>query len=489
MADILRVTTPLTSTSNANMQPRTTAPDTASVFSLQDPQRVIHTHNQSELQQQNTGLLAGEETPSILMSLLRDPAVAVSYLKSLSTMEEIFRLVPANNKALSAEVEQMFSAILLNPDDVVAELLTQQQQATSFRGELFDFLRGICDAAQRQENGAQNAQTQGAQEGAFGVTSGTETVYTAVATLLKAINSAQSRSDILDAIANGLGYLRENLSASDMLSSELDSLIAQFKSPQAAANFPQLKTQVQQLMRSIQGNLLNNPKLEKTLSMMTYNLSRFNSSNEFVSEAAYRLRSMLPEAQQQKLIDLVNEYFMTNDRNASDRSQVMDNLTSLIRSSAQNEESLNSAAKTDAVLQSLLSSPCNFTPLLHFIVPMQFEDLNAFSEIWINPEHGPVGSESDGKSGTHLLMVIDIEGSGRFEAEFFVADKTVDFLLLTPAGLENSYAPLSKAVPKILAHTDYKAGQMRVEPLTRPRSLMDVFKNLPYKRMGVDVKV
>ena len=37
--------------------------------------------------------------------------------------------------------------------------------------------------------------------------------------------------------------------------------------------------------------------------------------------------------------------------------------------------------------------------------------------------------------------------------------------------------------------TGYQFGEMRVDRLERPRSLMDVFRSLPYKRTGVDVKI
>jgi len=37
--------------------------------------------------------------------------------------------------------------------------------------------------------------------------------------------------------------------------------------------------------------------------------------------------------------------------------------------------------------------------------------------------------------------------------------------------------------------TGYRFGEIRVDRLDRPRSLMDVFKSLPYKRTGVDVTI
>ena len=40
----------------------------------------------------------------------------------------------------------------------------------------------------------------------------------------------------------------------------------------------------------------------------------------------------------------------------------------------------------ESVIHSLLSSPSNFTPLLHFIAPIDDGQSKAFGEMWINPD-------------------------------------------------------------------------------------------------------
>lgn len=44
-------------------------------------------------------------------------------------------------------------------------------------------------------------------------------------------------------------------------------------------------------------------------------------------------------------------------------------------------------------------------------------------------------------------------------------------------------------LPKLISDTKYKIGKTKVEPLVQSRSLMEVFKSLPYKRVGVDVTI
>ena len=87
------------------------------------------------------------------------------------------------------------------------------------------------------------------------------------------------------------------------------------------------------------------------------------------------------------------------------------------------------------------------------------------------------------------MMVIDVESVGRFEAEFFVHDGIIDFSLFCPDGTQAGYEELMRSMPKLLYGTEYRIGTTRVAPLENTRSLMDVFKSLPYRRVGVDVKI
>ena len=164
-------------------------------------------------------------------------------------------------------------------------------------------------------------------------------------------------------------------------------------------------------------------------------------------------------------------------------------MVKLISQQADSSKSISDSAKLEGMLHSMLSSPCNFTPLLHFILPVQYDEMRAFAEIWINPESDEKDMPDEVSSGMHILMVIDVDSIGRYEAEFFVYNKTIDFLLFCPKGYEAGYDELMRSMQKILYGTEYRIGKTQVAELEKTRSLMDVFKSLPYRRVGVDVKV
>jgi hypothetical protein len=88
-------------------------------------------------------------------------------------------------------------------------------------------------------------------------------------------------------------------------------------------------------------------------------------------------------------------------------------------------------------------------------------------------------------------MVIDVEVLGRFEVDLQIRDRVIDLSLHCPDGMESRFTDMMTSLPYIIRTMDtpYRLGRMEIETLDHPRSLMEVFKTLPYKRMGVDVLI
>ena len=178
------------------------------------------------------------------------------------------------------------------------------------------------------------------------------------------------------------------------------------------------------------------------------------------------------------------------------RSRIMDTLAEII-AKQDRETPMNSlnGDKIDKIITSLLSSPCNYTPLLHFVIPVDYQGMKAFSELWIDPkdEGQKGGRDSAGDSGrtdhVHVLITFDIPGIGQMEAEFMMAGRELGFHLYCPESYAGIFEALVPEFRSIMEEHGYRAMDIEVERMDHVRSLMEVFKNLPFKRTGVDVKI
>ena len=580
LADILKITTPLINR-NQEVTPKP-AIEPTSPFQLHDLSKVLKPYNQRDILPQNT-LLNEADSPEILLDLLKDPGVTVTYLKNIFMLEEIFKLLPQNNMTLTKEIENLYHDLLLPHHEIAGELILQEQESTVFRGEFFDFLRQIVNENQSRPD-----------------------MQYSVVNLMRSVNNLMIKDDVMDAVANSLTFLAKNLQPNRNLAQKLEILVFRFRQETASGQFDALKSEALAVLKEVEESVLFDPKLQKMASITMYNLSRYNDNMAFFHEAAGSLWQKLageerilfaryvnslmrffeehsagrkeeaaaaeealspkeaatmlqaeraaeaapgpgpeaeamaaageteapeaeagatqaasPEAQAGAAAETQDSAARTNaganqaanpaahtqtqapvmaaaeDAAAlavkKSSSKVMDALIELIRKQSDAEEAgKGEAGQVDKILHSLLSSPCNFTPLLHFVAPAYMDDVKAFAEIWVNPyddENGAQGVEAGRR--IHILMVVDVDMLGRFEAELKVWDRVIDLSLHCPAGLEGRFSDVLAELPLRIRRLDtpYRMGRLEVTTLEHQRSLMEVFKTLPYKRMGVDIRV
>ena len=484
MADILRVTQPLVNKAQV-VDPKKNV-ESVAPFNLQDVSKVTKPASQSELLMQNNGLNE-QRTSELLMNLLKDPSVTVSFLKSIAILRDIVQqLIPANNNTLTKEIEQMFDAIMLSPEELTREMVGQERAATRFNGELFDMLRNIL----------------GGKPQGFTQMGNMSDVSKAVADLLKVLNKYAARHDMLDAVANNLEFISQSLAPSKALSEKILLLSGKFRLPGAAENFESLKSEVMALVPEVHDSILLSDSIGKILSIAIYNLSRFSGDTQPINENLEKLLVQLSDEQLSALLrESIAEFLQqleSDSKNAkketAENSQrVLDILAQIIDKQSSSKELMNTNGdRLGRVIGSLLSSPSNFTPLLHFVLPVQYQNIQSFMEMWINPDgeqdrDNPQEMQQDGQN-IHMLMVFDIENLGRFEMEMFVKGKNIEMSLLCPAAYTPVFKETKSAIINCVSALDYRMKDVKIEDLGKPRSLMDVFKMLPYRRTGIDVK-
>ncbi|MDO5601283.1 MAG: antitoxin [Oscillospiraceae bacterium] len=472
MAEMLRITSPLTGKSQIPQNKPEASPSEA--FVLQDVNRVAAPQNKGEAQPQQNNTTQQEGMPAILMNLLKDPDVTVHFLKNISLLQELVKLLPVHNKTVSQDMEHLFQQLLVEPGDLAGELAKQEQGATSFRGELFDFLRGVLsrDAAGEMKP--------------------------AVAGLLKALNGEMARKDILEAVGNSLDYLAETMAPSQKLASRLGALARAFHAPDAARHYGALKEQALEMVKDVQGSILYSPRIEKILSILQYDLSRFSTGETALEDAVAALAALLRGKDSEnadKLTELLHRTLIKTGKGGGGKeaSRVLDTLAQIIEKQAQEKElSATGADKLEKIIHSLLSSPCNYTPLLHYVIPLEQDGMKAFAEMWVNQrgeEDERPQRDGETENTVHLLLAFDMAGLGRFEAELYARDKKLEIGIFCPPEYVEAFSGVSAGIAKGAAQIGYRVEKVEMQPLERARSLMEVFKSLPYKRTGVDVKI
>ena len=466
MADILKITTPMVNKNQ--VQPQKTIDPSAS-FQLSDITKVPQATLQDEILKQNN-TLTQQESPSTLSNLLRDPSVTVGFLKNIFMMQEIIKLLPVNNQLITKEIVQLFEALLIGNEDIASEMKRQESNSTLFKGDFFNLLRDIS---------ARYPQAQ---------------VRYSIATLLKAVNSLMRNRDVLDSVANNLQFLAEKLYPNKELSEKLHELSRRFRSDQAPNTLNTLKKEVFYLLSEIEDSILYDAKLQKITSITVYNLSRFNNNPDFLEDALNALLTVVDSQEdKQRILVEIKRFLVDFSTGATtkDSSKIMEVLAKIIQLQAESKDiSLTTSDRVENIIHSMLSSPCNFTPLLHFVIPVEYQDIKSFAEIWVNPNEEEEGKdENDHSRLIHMLLSFEIEGVGQFEVELNVKNSIIQMSMFCPPEYVKAFSGIGSNIGETMVNSEYRFENILVTKLERSRSLMEVFKTLPYRRTGVDVKI
>lgn len=627
MSDLLRVTTPVAPkdySMNQNVKPQ--APE--QVFELGNVEYINKANARDEqLAEQNLKDGSGTGLPTLQAAIAKDPAMSSILLKGLVSGAALDILRQSGNAELLNKVTEFAGEIMLlpNAEEIASDIVRQQSEATIFSdplwAELKNMLAGMGDNPVGEE------------------------LAMAVLDFAKATAAADARESILISISESLRYLAGETAQSR----EIMTLLNQTADKLNAYNFTEVKQDVLSLVNYLQDSLLLNDKTQNLLSLITYNLSRFNNSNSAVAESFRAVVSMTPDPETAEKLETLFAKFIENSKlpldvklaameDTKNSSAVMsmtmltERVANAVESSTKDmsptqleklseelsklSEELNALSKTENIaentelpestenaqtaagidikqgvsmlrkiiaplvpdnmkgavntllrsfeseknlntlidrlsvivnrmdnldakitvaqsinqvlsqmtlaaginyrppttmenmldflvknindpslkslsamnrgemLQGLLTSPGVFSPLLHFLVPMNMDGTKAFGELWADPD---AGGGKDGDSDKHLFLCFEIEDAGYFEMELYAKGRSINVSLLCPAGSEKRYMPLKEFIPQIAAVNGYNAEKMIISPLKKKRDLNRVFPKLNDRKTALNV--
>jgi len=436
----------------------------------QNTTRVRQTQEQSELLRQHNGDIHNQRGPAIFMNLLSDPQITAGYMRNIFMMMDIVALIPIQNGSLTEEIQQLFSELNLFPEEIADEMINQENSSTAFKGELFDFLRDVLSENKSPE------------------------FKKAVISVLKSVNSEKSKTDIMRALSASFGFLSTQMKPNREVSAALRAISERFTGEDAEENFSELKSDALSVLSEVERSVLFNTQTERLISMIRYNISRYSNDPDFLTSSVNHLMTMLKEDDKSEFLQLLYDHLSYYENRSSEGelsdSKVMNIITEILRLQSESEEikSLDSES-IETIIHSMLSSPSNFTPLLHFIIPVEYEDVTSFAEIWVDPDEEDSSSVQGPVRQIHMLIVFDMDNLGKMETELFVRDNTIDLAVYCSEDVQDYIESIAKDLRKCADFSDYRINSVNVRKLNQPRSLVDVFDGLSVKRTGINVKI
>ena len=141
------------------------------------------------------------------------------------------------------------------------------------------------------------------------------------------------------------------------------------------------------------------------------------------------------------------------------------------------------------LLQSMINAPGVFTPLAHYILPVQVEDTRAFGELWVdNDDDSGISAAGGGEKHYHLFLTFDIDAFGRFELDVYANENTASVSLLHPVSFGKNIESMINKVNRIAAGAGYSISNFQTGILKAPHNLSQIFPKLNERRTGLNVQ-
>ncbi len=148
-------------------------------------------------------------------------------------------------------------------------------------------------------------------------------------------------------------------------------------------------------------------------------------------------------------------------------------------------KSLSEMSKND-IMQGLLTAPGVFTPLLHYLVPIDDNGVKAFGELWADPD---AENRNGAKESKHMFLCFEIENIGYFELNIQTQDNKLYTELLCPPGTSGIFGSLKGRISQIASANGYNAESVHIGTALSRRDLTQVFPKIQDKRGGLNVKI
>lgn len=240
------------------------------------------------------------------------------------------------------------------------------------------------------------------------------------------------------------------------------------------------------------------PEAEQNSALMLADFSKVNTMQELIDNLNSLLRDMPDIPLRERLygvfVDIIDKMSVKNELPQHGIrppvSSTLDNLTDFIQKNINNPalKSLDSFNAAN-LLQSLLNAPGVFTPLAHYILPLEVNNTRAFGELWVDNDENNPNNTPGTQRNYHLFLTFDVESIGRFEVDMYAIGEEVNLTLLYPTRFEKEIDPMKERITKIIRNSGYSARTFETAPLKKPHNLVEIFPKITDKRTTLNTRV
>ncbi len=446
-------------------------------FDVIDPTKVTRPSKQeanNNTKQNNLSYSSDSVFEKFIQALNNSPVLSENIKKLLLNNQFINHNIK-NDPILNALFESFLKNIEMDDKEILNFLKFQQNSYTKFHGDFFDALRNLL------KTNSDNSDFKSVLRNflkSYDCFISVDETYTSIQASLK--NIYNSLPPVLKEPYNNL----------------VEKMILDNYSNSSDLNLGLLKNEILPFVGRYISKMNDFGAVRDYVSVLVHNIVRLESSSkENFSTDLDNLFDFLKfnlnlgdEKLQNIKLSLISNYETTkNIKNSS-----IESFIKLIESGIKDSENIVNKGVMEDITESLLFSQNAHIPLTHMFLPLNYNGMFMFSELWIGKNyesHKDRKNQKDLQEVYKVFVTFEIQNIGYFETVLLLRDSKIALEIYVPASFKNHSNLIKKDIELILSKKNISISDIYVNECIKKRRFNEVFHNLSERKNGVDVIV
>ena len=471
MADILRVTTPLTGQDPATKVRPNVQDPTTNINNVINPNRVPKNESKGLYNDQETNKFSPNlksNFDSFLHKLASMPGMSAETAKLFFT--RYGSIVSSGlGEGMALEMSKYLQMMKVSDAELLNLLKGMQGSAIKFTGDFFDILRGLVG----NKNLSPDAKSM-------------------ILEFLRRYDAITANTHTLKNMISNLNNIADRMmrNSAEQLKEMIASLDTKAGNGSVTENLARMRESIIPFLSAYISQTKDFGSVRDNISLFILNFTRYEmGSKEGFSDALNSLLGV-PEVSSKvsnsMVAQLVDGIF--SDMHSDQAKMLQSQLVTVLTKGLDGQAGYQNTQVFQNILQSALLNESVYMPLLHMMLPVDYNGRQMFSEIWVDPDSDE-RSEKEGGSAVKLLVKFDIKDLGFFEMIMLVQNSKVDMQLFYPEQLEPMKSQIKDGIFTIVERNDLKFRSYMAEKCAQPAPVSDVFHKLFEGRNMVNVTV
>ena len=445
-------------------------PKTEIPFDVTDPAKVTRTpekESESQVKQELFNYNPDSVFDKFVKSLQNSPVLSASAKKLLLSKQFINGNIK-KDPILSVFFESFLKNIEMNDSEILEFLKFQKGTYTKFQGEFFNELRNFLIADDRKD---------------FKVI---------LNNFLRSYDCFVSVEETNKSIGAAIKNIERNLP--DILKTTFNEMTEKLilDAKYTDLNLGILKNEVIPFLGKYISRMNDFGILRDYVSVLVHNLIRLEfSSKDIFSDELENLFAYLKYNFDidDKQMDILKKSFIdTYETTSSAKNDSVKAFLTLLKDGAAKSESPVNKSLMKEMADSILFSHNVNIPLIHMFLPLNYNGMFMFSEIWIGREEHK--KARPGYEQTYKVFItFDIQNLGYFESILKLSKNKLVLDIYVPCGISSYTEKIKKDLDALLCKNGIITEGVNVRECVKVRRFNEVFSNLAERKNSVDVTI